>query len=62
MHYTTKQLAEFRLLSLQILLFVDVLVLLVLIKIQRGDVSCAKWAHVRSRNEIREIVLDSDSD
>ena len=27
-----------------------------------GDVSCAKRAHVLSRNEIREIVMDSDSD
>jgi len=29
---------------------------------QRGDVSCAKRARVLSRNEIREIVMDSDSD
>jgi len=28
---------------------------------QRGDVSCAKRACVLSRNEIREIVMDSDS-
>ena len=33
----------------------------VLLTMQRGDVSCAKWAHVLSRNEIREIVMDSDS-
>ena len=29
---------------------------------QCGDVSCAKRASVLSRNEIREIVMDSDSD
>ena len=29
---------------------------------QCGDVSCAKQARVLSRNEIREIVKDSDSD
>ena len=29
---------------------------------QRGDVLCAKWACMLSRNEIREIVMDSDSD
>jgi len=29
---------------------------------QRGDVSCAKRSHVLSGNEIREIVMDSDSD
>jgi len=29
---------------------------------QHGDVSCAKRARVLSRNEIREIVMDSDSD
>jgi len=29
---------------------------------QRGDVSCAKRACVLSRNEIREIIMDSDSD
>jgi len=29
---------------------------------QRGDVSCAKRAHMLSGNEIREIVMDSDSD
>jgi len=29
---------------------------------QRGDVSSAKQACVVSRNEIREIVMDSDSD
>jgi hypothetical protein len=29
---------------------------------QCGDVSCAKWAHVLSRNEIQEIVMDLDSD
>jgi hypothetical protein len=29
---------------------------------QRGDISCAKWARVLSGNEIREIVIDSDSD
>ena len=29
---------------------------------QRGDVSCAKRAHVLSQNEIQEIVMDSDSD
>ena len=29
---------------------------------QRGDVSCAKRARVLSRNEIQEIVMDSDSD
>jgi len=29
---------------------------------QCGDVSCSKWGHVLSRNEIREIVVDSDSD
>ena len=26
------------------------------------DVSCAKWARMLSVNEIREIVMDSDSD
>jgi len=31
-------------------------------KMQRGDVPCAKQACVLSRNEIREIVMDSDSD
>ena len=61
MHYTTKQLAEFRLLSVEILLF-DALVLLVLLKMQRGDVLCAKRACVLSRNEIWEIVMDPDSD
>ena len=34
----------------------------VLLKMQRGNVSCAKWARMPSRNEIREIVMDSDSD
>jgi len=29
---------------------------------QHGDVSCAKRARVLSRNEIREIIMDSDSD
>ena len=29
---------------------------------QRGDVSCAKRACMLSGNEIREIVMDSDSD
>ena len=29
---------------------------------QCGDVSCAKRAGVLSRNEIREIVMESDSD
>ena len=29
---------------------------------QHGDVSCAKRARVLSQNEIREIVMDSDSD
>ena len=29
---------------------------------QCGDVSCEKWARAPSRNEIREIVMDSDSD
>jgi hypothetical protein len=29
---------------------------------QHGNVSSAKQAHVVSRNEIREIVMDSDSD
>jgi len=29
---------------------------------QRCDVSCGKRARVLSRNEIREIVIDSDSD
>ena len=29
---------------------------------QRGDVSCAKRARMLSGNEIREIVMDSDSD
>ena len=33
-----------------------------MLKTQRGDVSCAKRARVLSRNEIREIVMDSDSD
>ena len=60
MHYTTKQLTEFRPLSVEILLF-DVLVLLVSLKMQRGNVSYAKRARVLSRNEIREIVMDSDS-
>jgi hypothetical protein len=32
------------------------------LKMQRGDVSCAKQARVLSRNEIREIAVDSDSD
>jgi hypothetical protein len=58
MHYTTKQLAKFWLLSFA----VYVLVLLVLFKMRRGDVLCAKRARVLSRNEIREIVMDSDSD
>ena len=61
MHYTTKQLAEFRPLSVEILLF-DALVLLVSLKMQHGDVSCAKQAPVLSRNEIQEIGMDSDSD
>jgi TusA-related sulfurtransferase len=34
----------------------------VLLKMQRGDVLCVKRAHVQSRNEIQEIVMDSDSD
>ena len=34
----------------------------VLMKMQCGGVSCAKRAHVLSRNEIREIVMDSNSD
>jgi hypothetical protein len=34
----------------------------VLLKMQRGDVSSAKRARVVSRNEIRGIVMDSDSD
>jgi len=29
---------------------------------KRGDVSCAKRARVVFRNEIREIVMDSESD
>ena len=29
---------------------------------QHGDVLCAKRARVLSRNEIREVVMDSDSD
>jgi len=29
---------------------------------QRGDVSCVKRARVLYRNEIQEIVMDSDSD
>jgi hypothetical protein len=29
---------------------------------QRGSVSYTKWARVLSRNEILEIVMDSDSD
>jgi len=29
---------------------------------QRGDVLCVKRAHMLSGNEIREIVMDSDSD
>jgi hypothetical protein len=29
---------------------------------QRGNVSCVKQARVLSRNEIREIVMGSDSD
>ena len=61
MNYTTKQLVEFQPLSVEILLF-DALVLSVSLKMQHGDVSCAKRAHVLSRNEIREIVMDSDSD
>ena len=59
MNYTTKQLVEFQPLSVEILLF-DALVLLVLLKMQCGDVLCAKRACVLSRNEIREIVMDSD--
>jgi hypothetical protein len=39
-----------------------VLDLLVLLKMPSGDVSCAKPARLLSRNEIREIVMDSDSD
>ena len=58
MHYTTKKLAEVRIHSVEILLF-DALVLL---KTQSGDVSFAKQACVLSRNEIREILMDSDSD
>ena len=34
----------------------------VLLKMQCGDVSCAKWAHVLSRNEKQEIIMGSDSD
>jgi hypothetical protein len=41
---------------------VYVLVLLVLFKMQHCNVSCAKRASVLSINEIREIVMDSDSD
>jgi hypothetical protein len=29
---------------------------------KRGDISCAKRARVLFRNEIREVVMDSDSD
>jgi len=29
---------------------------------QRCDISCAKWALVLSGNEIREIVMDWNSD
>jgi hypothetical protein len=58
---TTKQLAEFRLLSVEIMLF-DMLGLLVLFRMQRGNVSFAKQARMLSRNEIREIITDSDSD
>jgi hypothetical protein len=43
-------------------LLFDVLAVLVLLKMQLGDVLCAKQACVLSRNEIRETVLDSDSD
>jgi hypothetical protein len=32
------------------------------LKMQCGGVSCTKWACMLSRNEIREIVMDSDSD
>jgi hypothetical protein len=40
----------------------DVLETKVSLKMQRGDVLCAKRASVLSRNEIREIVMDSDSE
>jgi len=33
-----------------------------LLTMQRGDASCAKRACVLSRNEIREILMDSDID
>jgi len=29
---------------------------------ERSESSCAKWARQLSRNQIREIVMDSDSD
>jgi hypothetical protein len=45
--------------SVEILLF-DVLA--VWFKMQCGGVSCAKQARMLSGNEIREIVMDSDSD
>jgi len=61
MHYTTKQLAEFQLHSAEILLC-GLAVLKFLLSMQHGDVLCAKRARVLSRNEIREIVMDSDSD
>jgi len=33
----------------------------ILFKMRRGNVSCVKRARVLSRNEIQEIVVDSDS-
>ena len=45
--------------SLEVLLFICAEVLF---KMQGGDVSCAKRTRMLSRNEIREIVMDSDSD
>jgi hypothetical protein len=44
------------------ILLCDVLDLLVLLKMPRGDVLCVKRARLLSRNEIREIVMNSDSD
>jgi porphobilinogen deaminase len=35
---------------------------LILLKVQRCNVSCAKQARVLSRNEIQKIVMVSDSD
>jgi hypothetical protein len=61
MYALYRQLAEFQLLSAEILQF-DALVFLILLKMQRCDVSCVQWAYVPSRNQIQKIITVSDSD